>query len=107
MPVEADRGGVVAEYAVARLADRAGEVPDEFGGLEMRPFGEHGGQTAIAKVPLAAPVSLGDPIGEQQQPIIGVELDRMDRVTRRAHLWGSRSRPEPVTCSDRRPMLQA
>ena len=32
MPVEADRGGVVAELAVARLVDRTGEVPDKFGG---------------------------------------------------------------------------
>ena len=85
VPVEADRGGVVAEFAVAGLVDRAGEVPDEFGGLEIGLFSEHGGHSAIAELPLAAPMSLGDPVGEQQQPVTGVELDRMDRVVRRAH----------------------
>ena len=58
MPVEADRGGVVAEFAVAGLVDRAGEAPDELRGLEIGLFSEHGGHTAIAELPLAAPMSL-------------------------------------------------
>ena len=85
MPVEADRGGVVAELAVAGLVDRTGEVPDKFGGLDIGLFAEHGGNSSIAELWLATPVSLGDPVGEQQQPVTGVELDRMDRVVRRAH----------------------
>jgi hypothetical protein len=85
VPVEADRGGVIAEFAVAGLGDRAGEVPDEFGGLETGLFGEYGGQSAIAELSLAAAVSLGDPVGEQQQPVTGMELEGMERIVRRIH----------------------
>src|SRR5688572_4381553 len=85
VPVEADRGGVVAELAVARLVDRTGEVPDKFGGRDIGLFAEHGGHSSIAELWLATPVSLGDPVGEQQQPVTGVELDWMDRVARRTH----------------------
>src|SRR3954447_333119 len=85
VPIEADRGGVVAELAVAGLVDRAGELPDKFGGRDIGLFAEHGGHPSIAEFWLAAPVSLGDPVGEQQQPVTGVELDWMDQVVRRAH----------------------
>jgi len=57
VPVEADRGGVVAEFALAGLVDRAGEVPDELGGLEIGLFGKHGSHSAIAELPLAEPTS--------------------------------------------------
>ena len=85
MPIEAYRGGVIAELAVAGLVDRAGELPDKFGGRDFGLFAEHGGHSSIAELWLPAPVSLGDPVGEQQQPVTGVELDWMDRVARRAH----------------------
>jgi hypothetical protein len=40
--------------------------------------------------------------------ILGADPVRaVQRVVRMQGLWGSRSRPELVTCSDRRPTLQA
>jgi hypothetical protein len=44
----------------------------------------------------------------RQERVAGVALLVGEAVGWRvSHLWGSRSRPELVTCSDRRPTLQA
>ena len=61
------------------------QVPDKFGGRDIGLFAEHGSHSPIAELWLPAPVSLGDPVGEQQQPVTGVELEWMDSVVRRAH----------------------
>jgi hypothetical protein len=47
MPIEADRGGVIAELAVAGLVDRAGELPDKFGGRDIGLIAEHGSHSPM------------------------------------------------------------
>jgi hypothetical protein len=92
MPVEADRGGVIAESAIAGLVDGTSHVPDEFGGLEFAVLGEHRNQPAVSELTFPAPVSLGYPVGEQQQPVTGAELHRVKLVAHRVHQPQGQSR---------------
>jgi hypothetical protein len=58
MPIEAHDRSVVADFTIARLGDRPGDVPHEFGRRELLVVREQRGQPAIAELPLTSLVGL-------------------------------------------------